>query len=104
MKLTLTLAALAVLALAVSPASAQHFDRQRREAIARQAAAQQHLGHHRAVGGHHGSHHVASRHGGSGHWGGPTTRNRFYRIGSPYCRTPYYGSGVYIHREIYLGR
>ena len=124
MKLTTTIVALAIVALAASTASAQHFDRQRKEAATRQAAAQHHFGHQRAGGAHHGV---------SGHWGGPTTYNRFYHPthgrgthqniqyypvnpygygvpgygyygGFPCYGAPYGGTGVYIHREIHLGR
>ena len=134
MKLTSTIVALAVVTLAASTSSAQHFDRQRKEAIARQAATQHHFSHQRGVSAHHGaSYHGASHRGGAGHWGGPTTQNRFYFPshghgshhnnhfysvgpfgygvpgygyygGFPSYAAPYCGSGIYIHREIYLGR
>jgi hypothetical protein len=137
MKRTATIIALAAAGLVASSASAQtndHFDRQRREAVARQAAAQHQFSYSRGSNSHiDGSHH------GSGHWGGPTTTHRYYRpthghihqqnvqfypVGpygygipsygfyggvSPYnYYSPNYGfpggSGVYIHREIYHSR
>ncbi|MCB9938477.1 MAG: hypothetical protein H6823_09565 [Planctomycetaceae bacterium] len=134
MKSTLTIAVLATMVLVASNASAQthdHFARQRQEAVARQAAAQQHFSH----SGGSSAHVDVARHG-SGHWGGPTTAHRyypptrgsvfqqniqfypvnpygygvpsygFYGGTSPYGCSPYYGipSGTYIHREIYLSR
>jgi len=135
MKRTATIAALATIVLVASHASAQtndHFARQRQEAVAKQAALQQHFAHS------HGSNanfNYPNRN--LGHWGGVTTTHRnyqpsygsfqqqniqfypvspfgcgvpsygFYGGGAPYC-SPYYGvpggSGIYIHREIYLSR
>ena len=131
MKRTATLVALVAVVLVASNASAQtnnHFDRQRREAVSRQAAAQDHFSHSRSFNAPYRS----------GHWGGPTTAHRYYQPShghfhrqnvqfypvspfgfgvpnygfyggiSPYN---YYspfgfpgGSSVYIHREIYLSR
>ncbi len=130
MKRTTTIIALAVVALVASNASAQtnnHFARQQ-QANARVAAAQDHLNH-----GHHAHHHFDAPTFRPGHWGGPTTTNRFYYPSqrqniqiysvNPYGYGygygvpgygyygggyPYYcapgGTGIYIHREIYLGR
>lgn len=130
MKQITTIIALAVVALVASNASAQtnnHFARQQ-QSNARVAAAQNHLNHGHSSSGHYG----ASNYG-SGHWGGPTTTNRYYQPSqrqniqfysvNPYGYGygygvpgygyngggyPYYcapgGTGVYIHREIYLGR
>jgi hypothetical protein len=137
MKRTAATVALATLVLAASTASAQtndHFARQRQEAVARQAVAQQHFSHTR---GGSSAHVDVSRHG-SGHWGGTTTTHRYYQPAqghfhqqniqfypvspygygvpsygfyggvSPYNCSPYYGissgSGIYIHREIYHSR
>ncbi len=126
MKRTTTIIALAVVALVASNASAQtndHFARQRQSA-ARQAAAQDHLNH----GQHSGNHFDVPTYR-PGHWGGMTTNSRFYYPshrqnvqfysvnpfgygfpgygyyggGYPYYCAPG-GTGVYIHREIYLGR
>ena len=116
---TTTILALAIVAVAASNASADHFARQRQEAAARQAAAQHQL-----------------RYGRPAHWGGVTTNQRFYNpsyghgVGQNiqfYSVNPYVygfgygvpsygvygggfpncapgGTGIYIHREIYLGR
>ena len=77
MQRTTTLIALVAVVTIVSNASAQsndHFDRQRREAIARQAGAQHHFSH--SPGAHA---HVGGSRYGSGHWGGPTTTHRYYQ-------------------------
>ena len=123
MKLASTIAALAVVALAASNASAQHFNRQIKEAEARRAAAHHHLGV--------GAHHRLSHHGVPGHWGGPTTHSRFYYpshgrgvhqniqyygvnpygygipgygFGAPCYGSLYGGAAVYGHRGFYHGR
>ncbi len=119
MKRTTTIIALAVVALVASNASAQtnnHFARQQ-QANARVAAAQHHLNH-----GHHAGHHFDAPTFRPGHWGGPTTTNRFYypsqRQGVQFYNSfpgyyygggyPYYcvpgGPSIYIQREIYYGR
>lgn len=131
MKRTATIVALVGMALITSNAAAQtndHFARQRQEAIARQAATQQHFSQSRSSSVRSGVSHL-------GHWGGPTTTNRFYHPNhgygqsiryypvnpfgygfpsygyygygaygrNPYCGIPG-GTGIYIHREIYHSR
>jgi len=124
MKRTTTIIALAFVALVASNASAQnhdHFARQRQEAAARQAAAQHHLNH-----GHwggvttnrrfyqpslgHGQHqnvqfYSVNPYGYGFGYGVPAYG--FYGGGYPYYGSPYCapgGTGIYIHREIFLGR
>ncbi|MBC8355705.1 MAG: hypothetical protein H8E66_27315 [Planctomycetes bacterium] len=133
MQRTSTILGLAVVTLAAAHASAQtndHFARQRREAVARQAATQQHFSHSGGTSSHFGSTHQHT-----GHWGGPTSVHRYYnptnsRIRhqniqyypvnpfgfasrgygfyggfSPYYRTPSFGGpSIHIHREIYHSR
>ena len=80
MKSTVAIATLATIVLVASNASAQthdHFARQRQEAIARQAAAQQHFHHSSHSGG--SSVHLDVARYSSGHWGGPTTTHRYYQ-------------------------
>ena len=126
MNRTITIIALSVVAFAASNASAQthdHFARQRQEAVARQAAAQHHFSHH-GSSGHWGGvttnqryYHPSHGHGqnvqfyqvnpyGYG-FGYGVPSYGFYGGGNSYYGSPYYapgGSGIYIHREIYIDR
>ena len=126
------LAVLALVAANASAQTNDHFARQRQEAVARQAAAQHHLnhghhsGHHYDVPNHHSGHWGGATT--TNRFYHPSHRQsiQFYSVspygygfgygvpgygysggGYPYYGAPYYapgGTGIYIHREIYLER